>query len=84
MTAQLPTSFLGVCASGEARCRHVFVSAMRTSWADARWRALAPFFKAIPDVFPPFSFFWESHKKPVFNGRIPPSVGRIAAWEVAS
>lgn len=75
MIAQLPTSFLGVSASEKARCRHVLVSAMRTSWADAQWQALAPFFKAIPDVFPPFTLFWESRKKPVFKSRTYPLCG---------
>lgn len=58
MMAQLPVSFLGVVsASGKAQCRHVLDSAKRTSWADAQWQTLAPFFKAIPDVFPYFSLF---------------------------
>lgn len=52
MVAQVPTSFLAVSASGKSQCRHALDSAMRTSWADAQWQTLAPFFKAIPDVFP--------------------------------
>lgn len=81
MIAQLPTSFLGVSASGKAQCRHVLDSAMRTHRPDA---PLPHFLKQFLMSFLFFLCSEEAIKSLVLARGLPPSMGRIAAKEVAS